>query len=448
MMKKISRKCKLELIIVSLAFVFYFLWSITLPYNTGPDEYMRYQIPQFIYEHGTLPHGGDSSIRNEIWGISYGFTPILSYIVSAFFMKIVSLFNQSDFALLTAARLVSVIFSTGTVYMCIKIGKRFFKSYYQYLFAVFVGFLPQFVFISSYVNNDAIAIFSTSIIIYSWIVGFDTKWNVSSCIGLAIGISLCGLSYYNAYGYILCSIILFFVSLIYMNKNEGLVKYKILVQKGLLISVIVVVLIGWWFVRSYIIYGGDLLGLSTSYKYSEMYAIDQFKPSNRQTLMNQGYTIGYMLFVMGWIKTSWKSFIGVFDYMSLPIYNWMYIIFNGIVILGVVGLITKMYKYSRNIKKNTYNQSLINFGCIIASVITICISIYYSFTSDFQPQGRYCMPIILPLMYFITMGLEHLFKNIIKNKEIEIKLTYCLLVGYILISFIVYTNIIISNYYL
>jgi 4-amino-4-deoxy-L-arabinose transferase-like glycosyltransferase len=228
------KKINIGLIIVLLASASYFMWSVTLPFNTGPDEYMRYQIPQFIYEHGSLPHGGDPTIRNEIWGFSYGFTPILSYIISALFMKIMSIFSQNDFALLIAARFTSVLWSAGTVLMCCKIGKKLFSKRLQYLLAIFVGFLPQFIFISSYVNNDSMAVFSTSLIIYFWIVGLESKWNFRSCIGLAVGISLCALSYYNAYGYILCSILLFIFSFVYQyrqSKSGWLICNK-LIKKG------------------------------------------------------------------------------------------------------------------------------------------------------------------------------------------------------------------------
>ena len=66
--------------ILFLLFVFfvYLAWACTQRFNFSPDEKMRYQIAQYIYEHGTLPHGGDPEIRNADWGISYAFNPILS----------------------------------------------------------------------------------------------------------------------------------------------------------------------------------------------------------------------------------------------------------------------------------------------------------------------------------------------------------------------------------
>ena len=81
-----------ELVFLAGVFVFCAYWAHLLPLDAGPDEKMRYDIPMYIYEHGRLPHGGDPSIRNPIWGTSYAFLPILSYIISALFMKIMSIF--------------------------------------------------------------------------------------------------------------------------------------------------------------------------------------------------------------------------------------------------------------------------------------------------------------------------------------------------------------------
>ena len=75
--KDVSREHRIEILFVFGVFLFYFLWSCTQRYNFSADESMRYQIAQFIYEHGSLPRGDDPLIRNEDWGTSYAFNPIL-----------------------------------------------------------------------------------------------------------------------------------------------------------------------------------------------------------------------------------------------------------------------------------------------------------------------------------------------------------------------------------
>ena len=77
-----------HIIFLALVFVFYFFWSLAQPPLAAPDEGMRYQIPQFIFENGYLPHGAEEAIRNPQWGISYGFAPYISQILGVPLMKI------------------------------------------------------------------------------------------------------------------------------------------------------------------------------------------------------------------------------------------------------------------------------------------------------------------------------------------------------------------------
>ena len=40
--------------------------------------------------------------------------------------------------------------------------------------------------------------------------------------------------------------------------------------------------------------------------------------------------------------------------------------------------------------------------------ITIGLGIYYSYAWEYQPQGRYILPVLIPLMYLVTLGMEKL----------------------------------------
>ena len=90
----------LYILFILAVFGLTFAWSLTNQPPAGPDENMRFMIPNYIYNHGRLPNGYDPEVRNELWGISYAFYPMLSYMISALFMKIVSLFSTSNMALI------------------------------------------------------------------------------------------------------------------------------------------------------------------------------------------------------------------------------------------------------------------------------------------------------------------------------------------------------------
>ena len=152
-----------------LVFGIYLAWACSQRHNFSPDEGMRSRIVQYIYEHGKLPHGGDPEIRDEDWGISYAFNPILSYMISALFMKITSFFTTDEWALLISARMVNVLFGTASAYCIFKIGEALFKKGERVMFFFLCTLLPGAAILYTYINCDGLALFSSSFIIYMWV---------------------------------------------------------------------------------------------------------------------------------------------------------------------------------------------------------------------------------------------------------------------------------------
>ena len=145
--KDVSREHRIEILFVFGVFLFYFLWSCTQRYNFSADESMRYQIAQFIYEHGSLPRGDDPLIRNEDWGTSYAFNPILSYMASAVLMKGMSLFTTNEWMLLLSARFVNVLLGALMAWVVLKAAKLLFPRRYAWMFTALVVFQRLLFFI-------------------------------------------------------------------------------------------------------------------------------------------------------------------------------------------------------------------------------------------------------------------------------------------------------------
>ena len=156
------------------------LWSIVQPFNSCPDELMRYDVIKYVFYYNKLPHGGDPLIINKIWGFSYAFLPYLSGLISVLFMKLLSIFTTNGQALILAARMAVVCFGTVTVYYVIKIANKCFKDQYKWLFIILICCLPQFVFLSSYMNNDMLALLSIAMMIYYWIEGHEKRWDIKT----------------------------------------------------------------------------------------------------------------------------------------------------------------------------------------------------------------------------------------------------------------------------
>ena len=407
---KENKKIIITLFLICI-FCYYLTWTISQPFNSCPDEGMKWDICKYIYENNKLPHGEDEAIRNPIWGISYGFQPIFTYMIGAVFMKIISIFTTHQFALVMAARLVSTISMTLVIYFTIKISQKFFKGIYKYLFIVFIAFQPITAFLASYINNDSTALLATTVIIYLWILGLESNWKNKHCVLLGIAIGFCTLTYYNAYGYILCSIILCLISVI-LNKMET----KQIIQKVLIVAIMAFLVAGWWFIRNAIIYNGDFLGINAQNECGDKYALHDYKPSTRLTFQKEGKSLIYMIVEKEWLNTTAVSFIGIFGYHTIMMSTKIYYCYLAIWVIGAIGCLIN-FKELFMYKKEEKNKYLLNYIFVASIIIPVLLSMYYSYASDYQPQGRYIMGIIVPFTYFLVKGIETLLEKFIKSEK-------------------------------
>lgn len=439
---------RMQQFFIAFSFIIFLFCSLIQPFNSCPDESMRYDVINYIFNYNKLPHGGDPLILNPSWGISYAFVPYLSGMISSLFVKLMSLITLNFTALIFAARFTSVLAGTVCVYFIIRISEELFKEKkYQWLFIITTACLPQFMFLGSYINNDMMSLMSLSIIIYSWIKGIKNKWDYKILLLFSTGLAICILSYYNAYGYVLVSVFLF----IFTSANLKLDKKEIF-KKFVLVFAVTFALSGWFFIRNAVLYDGDFLGMTTVKQYSEMYALDAQKPSIRATPHNMGKSLQYMLFDMNWLRISVQSFIGIFGNMSIKISNWMYIYYLSLFALGFlsnvfISIFNLAVKIKRKNEKIDINKMIFEISLFTGGFISFLLSVYNSFFSDFQPQGRYFMSFIFPLVYFTVKGYKALF-TLDKSARLKLsKLCYIFIALNIMI-YLVSVNIIIQNYIL
>ena len=417
---------KVEVGYLILCFCIYLFWAMTFTmWEYGPDEYMRFDIPKYIYTNNALPVGSEESIRNPIWGFSYGFDIELPYILEACMMKVMSLFSQEHIPMLIAARLVSVLSTVGVGYFAIVFSKKTMgKSPMRWVFIVLMTLLPQIVFLGSYVNRDVFSLFTVMWILYGWVICLEREWDCSSSCFLAVGLGLCLLSYQFAFSYVLATFF-FYISWHLLNRQKR--NFKAFMKTGIMILAIVFVLCGWKFIRNAILYDGDFLSLHTNSKYQELYAMEEYKPSVMKSPIENGIGLKTMLIDMSWISMTWKSLIGIFGYMNILLPEGYYRFFGVLLVIGLAGMVLKGIQSAVNNKgEREWMQTplLIGFWMLFASFVTVCISIRFSWFGSFQPQGRYVIAITPLLFIVIAMGLEQwieLFGDRILRKQ---KLTW------------------------
>lgn len=398
-----------------LCALFYFAWAASKSIYYAPDETMRYDLSWFIFENNRLPQGEETC--HPMWGFSYAHLPtILCNVLSYIPMKFISQFTDDSFSLLVAARFVSVICGAVTVYFVIKISKLMIKKPFNWIMIVLVSMLPQVAFLSSYVNNDIIALMGGAIILYSWCRAYKDRMDTKTCVIMGVGVVVCALSYYNSYGWILMSVVLF-VSYYIIHKDER----KKFGKNLALIVGIVVVGAGFFFIRHLVLYG-DLLGFKTTHYYGELFAPDGMKPSQRLSMKTQGVSFFGMLtmvyYEMNWIEMSVKSFVECFGAMGVWGHSFVYM-FYGIMISGafclcIIYYLIKIRKFSVRYLYEKRNKIVFAF-CLLCSVaIPVILSMINSYGTDYQPQGRYFIGSLLGVALITAKAFEIGFGKIKK----------------------------------
>ena len=115
-----------------------------------------------------------------------------------------------------------------------------------------------------------------------------------------------------------------------------------------------------------------------------------------------------------WLNLTFCSFIGIFGYMEFSIPTWIYQFYLGVFLVGsvcfvgsVVGKIVHRKHFSKEEKRTCW---LFCIALIVALIVPILLSLYYSYATDYQPQGRYIYTMIIALMILIGIGIEWLLK--------------------------------------
>lgn len=366
-----------------------------------PDEPSRYLVSRYICRYGRLPNGFDEEIRIWGYGISYGFYTMLPYIVQGFVMRFVNLFTQSELTLLYTARFVNVCTGTGMAALVYGIGRRIFQdSRFRWLFCVLVMYLPQSLFLHTYVNTDSMAMFSTALIAYALVRAYGEGFDCRNCLLLAAGIIVCALSYYNAYGCILAGILLF--AAYFVSREGGKIRYdyKEMLKKGCLISVVVLFGIGWYFIRNALLYDGDFLGLETLKKCGEMYGNPPYSRSHAAL----GIPLWQMLFDNPYFTGLINSFIAAYGSMAIYAGYWTYCFYKILFLTGLLGRL--LPRKRRPGERGPGQRLLIHVSLLLWILLPVALCIYYAYTMDYQYQGRYVMPGLIPFMYYVTSGLQ------------------------------------------
>ena len=148
-----------------------------------------------------------------------------------------------------------------------------------------------------------------------------------------------------------------------------------------------ILLAGWWFIRNYLLYDGDFLGLHSSSASMEQYASENYENRRRGCLLpRRASPVVGMMTGTNWWEMTLKSFVGAFGQMKIWLPSGVYI---GYFVLMAACLTGNLLRRGQK-EKERIDRPLIT-ALTAGILVTVMISVYYSWNVDFQPQGRYIL---------------------------------------------------------
>ena len=169
-MHKSGHRINLNVLFYAAVFLSILTFVLLQPFGDPPDEVNRYKVAQFICNYGKLPTGEEFEVAIGGYGGSYAFQPLLPYMIQGILMRLLSLFTKHNLALLLCARMVNAVFGVIMAVYVRKLSLLLFDDrLMSWLFCLLVMFLPQNLFLHSYVNTDSMASMSGAVILLSLI---------------------------------------------------------------------------------------------------------------------------------------------------------------------------------------------------------------------------------------------------------------------------------------
>ena len=410
----------------------------------GPDEEMRYYVVKYLYEHpGSLPRGDDPKLIDDMWGFSYALYPFLSSMGSAVLMWIQRLFNDSNESLHYAARMANVLYVLIAGKFAYMSGRKLWGGMKGFWLGTLILFLPGFHYLGTYINSDALGLTAAAILFYAGISVIKEGWSWKNCIWLSVGMSVCLLSYYYAYGWVLCSFFYFVLTILLCEKMPFLQRVKFMITRGLVISAVTIGLAGWHFVRNFLIYDGDVLAMDYATELGNKNGVHGLSPATHFTPAKAQWNWKQLVFYQNpgwehnWLMMTLYSFAGAFGIYNIfmnETVNRLYLLFMALGIAGTVFLlhefdwrrrqvsVTKQRSKTVVIRTKVVHryregsrEGLFHWMLVLTMIIPAAFFVYSCYYNDIQAQGRYLMAGVFGVMYFTVRTYAGVIERFVKD---------------------------------
>ncbi len=403
----------LLLVILAMFVVLTLIYSLTVPLFEGPDEIWHYAFANHLASGGGLPV---FSADQPATFLRNGAHPPLYYVLIA---ALIAPVDRSDFPaeyrfnlaspritpggsgtspnllIHTAredfpyrdtalaghlARLVSIVVGALTVVGVFSVARRLLRDERLALIATaLVAFIPQFVYGSALINNDALAAVSATWLLYALLrLMDDGRWRWALLSGVLLGVTL--LSKIGMIAVLpVPALAIVLYALRTTNHASRRTRITYCAARILLVYGLAVLIAGWWYARNFVLYGDPL-----------MWRIWQVLTGTGRVPPTP---LDFLRDMVGFFGLFWADF-------SLRVDRVLWPLFGVIVLVAVVGLIRRAIK--RQWPALDWAGLLVGLAWL---VLLIATAVRYSF-NIYDIHGRLLYPALSVIGVVLALGLS------------------------------------------
>lgn len=376
------------------------LFAVFTPAWQAPDEPAHYNTIRQVAENGCCPiiEPGDWQLEYQSQLINARFAPELLdrfdtiqyedhqpplyYLLSSVVFRI---FNGS----LIALRIFSVLIGAGAVLCMYAVAVRLFPDRLGVVIGatLLFAFIPQHMAMLSAVNNDGLSELLIVLTLLATLIYLTSEQDTQPrewLLGLLVG----AIFVTKSTGYFMAAVIPLAI-LWRWRQSQGNVRVLIVRWVLFLLPALVIGLV--WWLRNISVYGfPDFLGLRAH----DLVVADQTRTADFITQFGQSAYINRA------ITETFNSFWGQFGWMALPLQNWMYLAFQALLLVAVVGVLI-----DRVVLRSPVNWRGVWLIMVLMMVFAALAYGYYN-TVFLQHQGRYLFPGLVPFVLTIALGVD------------------------------------------
>ena len=390
-----------------LATIYFGFTASYLPVGAGPDVYANYSAVAFYSKYKRLAVFPEDENRAEIDYSPYGTTrllrPPLSFLVSALLAPVSPLGEKASRSVVgskawhLAARTGSVVLCALTVaFVYLGLYWYFGNIWYAVIGSALTGLLPQFTFIASHLNDDSSAIFSATMLFVALILIYQRRLKLPTIVFLGLSVGLVLVSKLSAW-LVLPTAGLAFLLFFRIEKKRWL-------PCGLILITMTIIGGGWWPLFNMSHYGIDDFRAATIQREIAK------KHRTLKTFQGRGFIAqGIGFYQLGiknhknFIGASLKSTIGNLGRLELRLSSVQYTPYYAVLILAVLYYLMRLLFVSvrcwTGMQEATDTRRFIFETLLVGAIVfQVLAYTYRNVYQDIQVQGKYLLPIILPLL--------------------------------------------------